>query len=176
MVTGTEKITKIFHKPLASRPWAKPFEGDEFSTLAEAEAAIEFEPLGPIQLGPPAAIIVFPPARTVEDRYLAFVYEHPTFGVFYIKERKVGVSVADSEAAIEQLATMPCPAAATCSHNHAPAVLADGRKAALKLSKDLQGGNSIEFVDAKRALWIEIVGPDAFDAAKAVAVANLLIG
>jgi len=176
-VTGTEKITKIAHGPLGSRPWAKPFEGDEFSTLAEAEAAIDFEPLAPTQLGPPAAIIVFPPAPTVEDRYLVFVYDHPTFGIFYIKERKVDTSVAESEAAIEQRGTMPCPEGAFCSARRAPAVLADRRKAALQLSKDLQGGNTIEFIDAKRALWIEIVGPpDSLDAEKAVAVANLLIG
>jgi hypothetical protein len=170
-VTGTEKITKILHGPLGSRPWARPFEGDEFSTLAEAEAAVEFEPLAPTQLGPPAAII------SSGSRFLVFVYDHPTFGIFYIKERKVDTSVAESQAAIEQLASMPCPEGAFCSARRAPAVLADRRKAALQLSKDLQGGNSIEFVDAKRALWIEIVGPpDSFDAATAVAVANSLIG
>jgi hypothetical protein len=174
-VTGAEKITEVFHGPLGSRPWARPFVGDEVSTLADAEAAIDFEPLAPTQLGPPAAIILTPPAAMGEDQVVVFVYDHPTFGIFYIKERKVGVSVADSEATIEQLGSMPCPEGATCSHKNAPAVLADGRGAALKLSKDLQGGNSIEFVDAKRALWIEIVGPDSLDAAKAVAVANLLI-
>jgi hypothetical protein len=175
-VTGAEKITKILYGPDGSRPWAKPFVGDEVSTLADAEAAIDFEPLAPTQLGPPAAIILTPPAAMGEDQVVVFVYDHPTFGIFYIKERKVDTSVAESQAAIEQLATMPCPEDAFCSARNAPAVLADRRKAALQLSKDLRGGNTIEFIDAERALWIAIVGPpETFDAVKAVAVANLLI-
>lgn len=178
-VTGTEKITKILHGAIPPpRPWAKPvFRANDFPTLAKGEAAIKFEPLAPTKLGPPAAIYVGPTAVPVGDlrRFIVFVYDHPTFGIFYIEERKVHGSVALNKASIVGLGT--CPPGWRCPARRSLAVLADGRKAALLLSPDKWGANSIAFIDAKRALWIDILGPpDSFDARKAVAVANLLVG
>ena len=187
-MTGTEKITGIFHGAIPPpRPWAKPvFRANDFPTLAKAEAALKFEPLAPTKLGPPAAIYVGPVAVPVgdPDRYLVFVYDHPTFGIFYIEERKVHGSVALNQASVVSHGTMRCERPSSevpfdgqpyCPGERSLEVLADGRKAALFLSG--QAANSISFVDAKRGLWIDIVGPsDSFDARTAVAVANLLVG
>ena len=177
-MTGAEHITEI--RPSAippSRPWGKPIHGDEVSTLAEAEAAIDFEPLAPTKLGHPAAIIVNP------NQEVAFVYDHATFGIFYIRERKVDGGVALSQAAIVSQATMTCPRPSSevpfdgqprCPGRRSLEVLADGRKAALWLTE--QGANMISFVDEKRALWIDIIGqPESFDSVTAVDVANSLI-
>jgi len=177
--TGAQHLTEL--RPSAippSRPWGKPVHGDEVSTLAEAEAAIDFEPLAPTKLGHPAAIIVNP------QHELAFVYDHPTFGIFYIREQPIGGAVGVSEATIEKRATMPCPRPSgdvphegpgRCNWDNSLEVLADGRKAALWLTD--QGANTIEFVDEERALWIHIIGQqESFDSATAVEVSNLLIG
>jgi hypothetical protein len=83
--------------------WDQPLTGGVIiNSLQEAEGQLGFTPVEPTKLGTPKKILITDPASSERpDRAIAWVYDHPVFGRFFVAEAMTTLSQDDLEALVK---------------------------------------------------------------------------
>jgi hypothetical protein len=169
------EISKVTRGGRGPIEWGNPFPGaEEIPTLDLAIPNLPFDPLLPGGVGAPAKIFIGRADNPV-DTALIYVYDHPTFGVFYVTQHLLQIPPDQAQASLERLG-QPC-SDEVCTGTWGLEQLRDGRTAVLAYGSPTQPGtNFVEFIDQTRNIRISVVGPpDTFEPQEAVDVANGLL-
>ena len=144
--------------------WDKPINGTVVATDEEAAADVSFAPVVPRALGKPTKIMVDNPSGKHAGKTVAWVFQHPSHGRFFVIE---GFS-AWTQTSLEALAT--CDPSKGC----------EGRRALVKLQNGtigvlITGGPTTGIIWLWHGLTFDVYGPiETFSDASAMSVVNSL--
>jgi hypothetical protein len=181
VATAPEAVTYESEGALGTVDWGNPLRHTVSLPSMEAAAAeLQFAPVGPGQLGPPAAIQVSDGSIVIpEDRALVLIYDHPSLGLFYVKESKLDLRAEEAQQMLEDsVGPDACPERHECPVTKSLVTLEQGHRVALTLAEEGPDAfsNFVTLVDPTRGLLVDIVGPyDTFSGTEAVAAANALM-
>jgi len=144
--------------------WDRPIGGIYVATNDEAAAHISFAPLVPHGLGNPVKIMVDDPAADHAGKTVAWVYQHPTHGRFFVIEG----FTAFTQTSLEALAT--CDASKGCEGQRALLQLKNGATGVL-----ITGGPTTGIIWLWHGLTFDEYGPiETFRVGSAKAVADAI--
>ena len=142
--------------------WDRPIGGIYVATNDEAAAHISFAPLVPRGLGDPVKIMVNDPAADHAGTTVAWVYQHPTHGRFFVIEGFTSFT----QTSLVALAT--CDPAKGCEGKRALLQLKNGATGVL-----ITGGPTTGILWLWHGLTFDVYGPiDTFSVASARTVAD----
>jgi hypothetical protein len=144
--------------------WDEPLvNGSQVSTEEEAALILPFDPAVPTALGQPTKLLVTDPASAeLSERVMAIIYDHPTYGRFWIVEALSEMTQGELEALAE------CSPVSDCEGIWSLVTLGDGTTA-LQIEGPI--ANSVVWLEGQ--VEFDVLGPSAtFSAAYAIEVAN----
>lgn len=156
--TSTTAATEAGGKPPIN--WDNPIIGTDVATTTEAAAHVSFTPFVPKGLGNPVRIQVDSPSADHGGMTVAFVYQHPAYGRFFLIERKSSTTQADLEA------LAGCNHDAGCEGEWTLVKLKNGTNGLL-----ITGGPTTGIMWLSNGVLLDVFGPiDTFTVPDAMAV------
>jgi hypothetical protein len=150
--------------------WQNPIDGQEVTSIEEAQQLVAFEILVPDAFGSPVKILVTPPDSSSRgDRVVALLYEPDDYGLVVLKEHLPDVPIAEYEASNERIVEMARDSGAHGTARIVP--VRGGLPALLTVSPD--GSDCTIWWLEDEAFEIIVQGPDLVPE-QCVEVANLV--